>query len=238
MVKIRHMANTFRKVYKKTGNSGSSSDYQLVGNIGVNGVELDIMKGATSSSAGEIGLVPKPSAGSSERYLSANGTFKEIDGYSQLKTDVGDLSWLNTTTKKDLVAAINDVEGRGMMFQAWNGTNVDATSWTNIMAFSLSPGNYLIMWTCQVSSIQSSNAIYGTRIRWTQKNVGSQQQIHLNNHISNQMQSTCQYTWVELAEEQTIYIDFYHNIANQSPFVHFKQAFVFPLTGKMLESTI
>ena len=47
------MANTFRKVYKKTGNSGSSSDYQLVGNIGVNGVELDIMKGAASSSAGD-----------------------------------------------------------------------------------------------------------------------------------------------------------------------------------------
>ena len=39
------MANTFRKVYKKTGNSGSAADYQLVGNIGVNGVELDIMKG-------------------------------------------------------------------------------------------------------------------------------------------------------------------------------------------------
>ena len=60
MVKIRHMANTFRKVYKKTGNSGSASDYQLVGNIGVNGIELDIMKGATVDSEGEIGLVPKP----------------------------------------------------------------------------------------------------------------------------------------------------------------------------------
>lgn len=98
------MANTFRKVYKKTGNSGSSSDYQLVGNVGVDGVELDIMKGASSSTDGQIGLVPKPSAGSSERYLSANGTFKSIDA-------VGDLSWLNTPTKKDLVAAVNDAYG-------------------------------------------------------------------------------------------------------------------------------
>ena len=57
------MANTFRKVYKKTGNLGTSSDYQLVGNIGVNGVELDIMKGASYSTAGEIGLVPKPTTG-------------------------------------------------------------------------------------------------------------------------------------------------------------------------------
>ena len=85
------MANTFRKIYKKTGNSGSSSDYQLVGNVGVNGVELDIMKGASSSTDGELGLVPKPSAGSSERYLSANGTFKEISGYSDLQTKVSEL---------------------------------------------------------------------------------------------------------------------------------------------------
>ena len=85
------MANTFRKIYKKTGNSGSSSDYTLVGNIGVNGVELDIMKGASSTADGEIGLVPKPSAGSSERYLSANGTFKEISGYSDLQTKVSEL---------------------------------------------------------------------------------------------------------------------------------------------------
>ena len=72
------MANTFRKVYKKTGNSGSAADYQLVGNIGVNGVELDIMKGATSSVDGEIGLVPKPTKGQENFILTGNGSFKDI----------------------------------------------------------------------------------------------------------------------------------------------------------------
>ena len=72
------MANTFRKIYKKTGNSGNDSDYQLVGNVGVDGVELDIMKGATSSSAGEIGLVPKPTAGQENYVLGGDGTFKTI----------------------------------------------------------------------------------------------------------------------------------------------------------------
>ena len=67
------MANTFRKVYKKTGNSGTSSDYQLVGNVGVDGVELDIMKGATSSTDGELGLVPKPTKGQEDYILSGNG---------------------------------------------------------------------------------------------------------------------------------------------------------------------
>lgn len=72
-VKIRLMANTFRKIYKKTGNSGSSSDYELVGNIGVNGVELDIMQGASSGADGEIGLVPKPTSGQQNMVLTGDG---------------------------------------------------------------------------------------------------------------------------------------------------------------------
>ena len=69
------MANTFRKVYKKTGNSGTSSDYQLVGNIGVNGVELNIMKGASSSTDGELGLVPKPLKTQQDYLLSGSGVW-------------------------------------------------------------------------------------------------------------------------------------------------------------------
>ena len=88
---MSELANTFRKIYKKTGNAGTSADYTLVGNIGVNGVELDIMKGASEEADGELGLVPKPTAGSEERYLSANGTFKEIDGYSEIQSKVTEL---------------------------------------------------------------------------------------------------------------------------------------------------
>lgn len=86
------MANTFRKVYKKTGNSGSSSDYQLVGNVGVNGVELDIMKGASSSSDGEIGLVPKPVTGQESGYvLAGNGTFSSLNEMIKNDTSFGPL---------------------------------------------------------------------------------------------------------------------------------------------------
>ena len=73
------MANTFRKIYKKTGNSGSSSDYQLVGNIGVGGVELDIMKGASADADGELGLVPKPVMGQEKYLLQGNGQFESVD---------------------------------------------------------------------------------------------------------------------------------------------------------------
>ena len=86
------MANTFRKIYKKTGNSGSSSDYQLVGNVGVNGVELDIMKGATSGADGEIGLVPKPTAGQESGYvLAGNGTFSSLNEMIKNDTSFGPL---------------------------------------------------------------------------------------------------------------------------------------------------
>ena len=71
------MANTFRKIYKKTGNSGSGSDYELVGNVGVDGVELDIMKGASSSADGEIGLVPKPTTGQQNYVLTGSARWKD-----------------------------------------------------------------------------------------------------------------------------------------------------------------
>ena len=72
------MANTFRKIYKKTGNSGNDSDYQLIANVGVNGVDLDVMKGATSSVDGELGLVPKPTKGQENFVLTGGGTFDSI----------------------------------------------------------------------------------------------------------------------------------------------------------------
>ena len=67
------MANTFRKVYKKTGNSGNDADYELIANVGVNGVDLDIMKGASSSTDGELGLVPKPTKDKYKFFLRASG---------------------------------------------------------------------------------------------------------------------------------------------------------------------
>ena len=74
--------STFNKIYKKIANNGNSDDYQVVGQIGVNGVPLDIMKGANSSSAGEIGLVPKPGAGANNRYLRSDGTWSVPSVYS------------------------------------------------------------------------------------------------------------------------------------------------------------
>lgn len=68
--------STFNKIYKKIANNGNTNDYQAVATVGVNGVDLDIMKGASSSVDGEIGLVPKPTKGQQNRYLRADGTWQ------------------------------------------------------------------------------------------------------------------------------------------------------------------
>lgn len=117
-----------------------------------------------------------------------------------------------------------ELNSKSMMFGAWTGTNIDPLKWTNIMNFQLEAGQYLIMWKCKVGIVQSSGAIWGTRIRWD-----NNQQQELQNHISNQESSMSCFTWVSLSQKTIIYIDFYHNIQNQYPFVNLKQAFVFPI---------
>lgn len=68
--------STFTKIYKKVANNGNEADYQVVGQVGVNGVPLDIMHPCTDAEDGEIGLVPKPLKGGKFGVLSANGNFR------------------------------------------------------------------------------------------------------------------------------------------------------------------
>ena len=68
--------STFNKIYKKVANNGNDSDYQAVATVGINGVDLAVMTGASSSSDGEIGLVPKPTKGNQNKYLRADGTWQ------------------------------------------------------------------------------------------------------------------------------------------------------------------
>ena len=49
----------------------------MVDNIGVNGVELDIMQGASSGADGEIELVPKPTSGQQNMVLTGDGDWKD-----------------------------------------------------------------------------------------------------------------------------------------------------------------
>lgn len=72
------MANTFRKLQKRIENEDGNYAYVPLSYIGVDGVPLDIMKGASSSSDGVIGLVPKPNKGDENKVLKGDGTWGSV----------------------------------------------------------------------------------------------------------------------------------------------------------------
>ena len=114
--------STFNKIYKKVANNGNSNDYQVVGQVGVNGVPLDIMKGASSSSAGEIGLVPKPSAGANNRYLRSDGTWSvPPDNDTTYSVFTGGNNGLVPTTDKSTYF----LTGNGTWGYPWIGSWVE-----------------------------------------------------------------------------------------------------------------
>lgn len=71
------MATTFNKVYRKVANNGNSNDYQLVSMIGSDGVPVDIMKGATTTSDGVGGLMPTPTSSGYQGLLTNRGTYDD-----------------------------------------------------------------------------------------------------------------------------------------------------------------
>ena len=73
------MADIINKFYRKIANNGNDSDYELIGTIGVNGIELAVMQGSTGDSAGQQGLVPAPASGYQNRILTGDATWKTIN---------------------------------------------------------------------------------------------------------------------------------------------------------------
>ena len=73
------MADIINKFYKKIANNGNDSDYELVGTIGVDGVELAVLQGCSASANGQQGLVPAPVSGYQNRILTGDATWKTIN---------------------------------------------------------------------------------------------------------------------------------------------------------------
>ena len=76
------MANTFRKLQKRIENKDGSYTYEPLSYVGIDNIPLDIMKGASSLSDGEIGLVPKPTQGQENYYLKGNGQWSPLNSSS------------------------------------------------------------------------------------------------------------------------------------------------------------
>ena len=71
------MPTTFRRLNRKVKDESGEEKFELLATVGVDNIELDVMKGATSEIDGVIGLVPAPEKGNSNRYLRSDGTWAE-----------------------------------------------------------------------------------------------------------------------------------------------------------------
>ena len=91
------MANTFRKLQKRIENNDGSYTYVPLSYVGIDNIPLDIMKGATSSSDGVIGLVPKPIQGQENYYLYGNGQWSTLNSSSSSSAGL-----MSTEDKKKL----------------------------------------------------------------------------------------------------------------------------------------
>ena len=78
----------FNKVYKKVANNGNDSDYQLVGQVGVDGLPLDEYKYNGSTGIGTPGLVPHLSVTSDDRdyFLTTEG-WLPFSGFQMWSTE-------------------------------------------------------------------------------------------------------------------------------------------------------
>lgn len=103
--------------------AATSSTYTTIkNNWNIIQANVDVMKGATSTAAGQAGLVPMPEATTETQFLSNAGTWKGIttnnishgdsetlnSWISETETNIGDLTTLTTTNKNSLVEAVNE----------------------------------------------------------------------------------------------------------------------------------
>ena len=73
------MSTVINKFYRKIANNGNDGDYELVGTVGVGGIELAVLRGCSASANGQQGLVPAPVSGYQNRILTGDATWKTIN---------------------------------------------------------------------------------------------------------------------------------------------------------------
>ena len=177
------MANTFRKIYKKTGNNGNESDYQLIANVGVNGVDLDLMKGATTETDGELGLVPKPVSGEANRYLASDGTWKTLTYHS----NAGIRMNIPATTRVKINSIFVEEGGSYILFFRCRVSGITiSSSWTDTCLVQLS-----------INSVENDSVNY----------------LDTEHHFINQEDTFNSYDIAKIEPNTTINFQFYHNVS-------------------------
>ena len=88
---LGHFLDKLKTIFPLLSSKGAANGIaSLDASSKVPAAQLPVMVGATSSSAGESGVVPPSSAGDQNKYLKADGTWGEVDGLPNVtSTDEG-----------------------------------------------------------------------------------------------------------------------------------------------------
>lgn len=96
-------------------------------NVAAGVVSAPIMTGASASASGQAGIVPAPSMGDQDKFLCADGTWKEVQG-GGTDIPIGDVSGASATQDGASVTLTwsdpDDVVIQGITFAAWAGTTL------------------------------------------------------------------------------------------------------------------
>ena len=108
------------------------------------------MTGATETTAGTHGLVPAPAAGDQDKVLKGDGTWG-----TAIDERVGSLNNLTTTDKSNIVAAINEVNGKIKQKQVQATTDGSGNIQASTVGLSTSNSAVLGVYPVNQSAIRS-----------------------------------------------------------------------------------
>ena len=135
------------------GANGTKIDYNDLNNL----PDLSAFKGASSTAAGEKGMVPAPAQGKQNALLAGDGTFHDIATTEQAKAGTDDIHPMTPAKTKAAIEAlvegiaVGDVVYRPFLMEGYvkaNGATVNRADYPNLVQYA----NDHSLWTSNPSS--------------------------------------------------------------------------------------
>ena len=149
----------------------------------VNNADLEEFVGASESQAGKKGIVPAPEAGSEDRYLNADGTWREVtipEVSKNLSEYNNDIDFITKTTADNTYIKNLSINGRTITFTKGDGSNNTIITQDNDTTYSAGTGISLSGTTFSNGGVRSITAGSSANILTVDTN-GTTSNITINN---------------------------------------------------------
>ena len=221
---IRIPPNSYEEVTISNGSQGVNRNdlivmrYEKSTSNGIETAALKVIKGTAGSTAKD----PEYTQGD---ILAGD----YVDEFPLYRVKITGLSIAAVEPMFDILLPMAEMysrlNGKQIMLKTGTSGNIPSNVWNSIISFQLQAGTYLVMWQCKMDAIKNDgDIIFGSRLRF-----GVNDYPELRKYLSNQDNSISAFSWVEVADETTVYIEFYQNTGYEA-YVSFRKAFIFPIS--------